>query len=65
MLAAERLVPRWHPHELRHKRATAVGAAHRLDGVQAALGRPTVLAAAVRYAEAEAGKADRTAAELG
>lgn len=60
----ERLVPRWHPHQLRHNRATAVRASHGLDGVQAALGQRTV-SVAERYAEVDATKADRIAAELG
>ena len=52
------------PHRLRHNRATAVRGAHGLDGVQAALGQRTV-AVAERYAEVDAGKAERIAAELG
>ncbi len=62
--SAERLVTRWHPHQLRHNRGTAVRAEHGLDGVQAALGQRTV-SVAERYAEIEDEKAERIAAELG
>ena len=61
---ASRLVPRWNPHRLRHNRGTVVRATHGTDGVLAALGQRTS-AMADRYAEIEADKAERIAAELG
>ena len=60
----ERAVPRWHPHQLRHNKGTAVRAAHGVEGVLAALGQRSA-AMADRYAEIEAAKADLIAAELG
>jgi integrase len=60
----ERAIPRWNPHRLRHNRGTIVRRTHGLDGVQAALGQKTAAVAAM-YAEIEAEKADRIAAELG
>jgi integrase len=60
----ERLVARWHPHQLRHNKGTAVRAKHGTDGVLAALGQKTA-AMADRYAEIEAEKAERIAVELG
>ncbi len=60
----QRLVKPWHPHQLRHNKGTAVRAAYGLEGVQAALGQKTAKVAE-RYAEIEAEKAERIAAELG
>ena len=62
--ADERLVPQWNAHRLRHNRGTVVRAKHGTDGVLAALGQRTA-AMADRYAEIEAEKAERIAAELG
>jgi integrase len=59
-----RLVNRWHPHQLRHNRATIVRERHGLDGVQAVLGQKT-RQVAERYGKITARTADRVAAELG
>jgi integrase len=60
----ERMVPRWHVHQLRHSAATEIRKAFGLEGAQAALGHATLSAAQV-YAEKNADTARRIAAAVG
>ncbi len=54
----------WHPHQLRHNRATEVRAAFGIDLAKASLGHSTVSATAI-YAEADEAKAREVAVKMG
>jgi integrase len=57
-------VPTWHPHQLRHTRATEIRAAFGLEAAQAVLGHADLRVTQV-YAERDAEAARRVAAQLG
>lgn len=57
-------VPAWHPHQLRHTRATEIRAAFGLEAAQAVLGHADLRVTQV-YAERDAEAARRVAAQLG
>lgn len=57
-------VPAWHPHQLRHTRATEVRAAFGLEAAQAVLGHADLRVTQV-YAERDSEAARRVAAQLG
>ena len=59
-----RLIPRWHPHQLRHNAATNFRRDYGLEAVQALLGQKTMRMAEV-YAERNMSLAERVMAEVG
>jgi integrase len=60
----DRVIPRWHVHQLRHSSATEIRKSFGIEGAQAALGHATLTAAQV-YAERSSETARRIAAEVG
>lgn len=61
---SERIVPKWHPHQLRHARCTEVEMKYELDLASAALDHSSVNTTK-RYAHQRQQKARRVAAEIG
>ena len=62
--ANERIVPSWHPHQLRHSAATAVRKAFGLEAAQVVLGHSSADITQT-YAERNLSLAQRVAAECG
>lgn len=60
-----RLVPRWHPHQLRHNYATNVRKEHGLEAAQILLGHSSALITDAVYAERDMNKAMKIAREIG
>jgi integrase len=63
-LDAERIVPRWHPHQLRHNFGTRIRKQFGLDAARSALGHRS-LAMAAEYAELDRTLAGKVALEVG
>ena len=63
--ADERLVPRWHPHQLRHNFATMIRREYGLEAAQILLGHSSALVTDAVYAERDMRKAEEIAAKLG
>ncbi len=63
-LDAERIVPRWHPHQLRHNFATRIRRQFGLDAARALLGHRS-LAMADQYAELDRSLAAKVVAKVG
>jgi integrase len=61
---ADRLVPRWHVHQLRHSHASAVRSRYGLDAARTALGHAGASITEL-YAEKDSALAERVAAEVG
>ena len=57
-------VPEWHPHQLRHAKATEIRREAGLDAARAVLGHRSTATTEV-YAEIDAGKAAEVMAKLG
>ena len=60
-----RLVPRWHPHQLRHNYATNVRREYGLEAAQILLGHSSALITDAVYAERDMTKAMEIAAKIG
>jgi len=60
----ERLVPRWHPHQLRHSAATAIRKDFGIEGAQHVLGHKVARITEI-YAEKNNAMAERIAAAVG
>ncbi len=60
-----RIVPRWHPHQLRHNFATDVRREHGLEAAQILLGHSSALVTEAVYAERDENKAKAIAAQIG
>ncbi|HEY8747121.1 MAG TPA: tyrosine-type recombinase/integrase [Tepidisphaeraceae bacterium] len=60
----ERLIPRWHPHQLRHNAATNFRRDYGLEGAQVMLGQKTMRITEM-YAEKNTSLAERITAEVG
>jgi integrase len=60
----DRIVPRWHPHQLRHTAATALRGRHGLEGAQVILGHKTLTATQI-YAEINLQKGVEIAGKTG
>jgi integrase len=54
----ERLIPHWHPHQIRHNTATRLRAEHGLEAAQVILGHKTLTATQI-YAEKNVAKAKK------
>lgn len=61
----ERLVPRWHPHQLRHTADTEIRKRFGLEAAQLVLGHSSALVTDAIYAERDAGKVMAVVAEWG
>ncbi len=64
MADADRIVPRWHPHRLRHSRLTAIRRRYGLEAAQVVAGHARADVTEV-YAEADVDLALRVAREVG
>lgn len=60
-----RLIPRWHPHQLRHNYATEIRKRHGLEAAAILLGHSSALVTEAVYAERDMTKAMGIAAEIG
>jgi integrase len=60
----ERLVPRWHPHQLRHNAATLLRRLYGIDAARTVLGHRTIATTEI-YAELDQEKAERVMKEIG
>ncbi|MCE5230477.1 site-specific integrase [bacterium] len=60
-----RLVPRWHPHQLRHNYATAVRREYGLEAAQILLGHSSAMITDAVYAERDMAKAMEIAGKIG
>jgi integrase len=60
----ERIVPRWHPHQLRHTAATELRRTHGLEAAQVILGHKTLTVTQV-YAEKNVAEAMRIMSQVG
>jgi len=60
----ERIVPRWHPHQLRHSAATQIRRQHGLEGAQVILGHKTLTTTQI-YAAVDLQKGSKIAAKIG
>ena len=63
--ADSRLVPRWHPHQLRHNYATEIRRRYGLEAAAILLGHASATITDAVYAERDAGKAIAIAAAVG
>jgi integrase len=63
--SAARLIPRWHPYQLRHNAATAIRKAFGLEAAQIALGHSSAAITDAVYAERDTGKIREIMRQIG